>query len=113
VVFGTPTDVILPGDYDGDNKTDFAVVRSSGGQILWSILPSSGGPYTATFFGLSATDFPAVGDYDGDGKSDIAIWRPNIDPTQNFFYVNKSTGGLQTFEWGQNGDYPVANYNNH
>ncbi len=112
-VFGTPTDVLLPGDYDGDGKTDLATVRGSGGQILWSILPSGGGPYTSTFFGNSATDFPTQGDYDGDGKTDIAVWRPDVNPTNNLFYVNKSTGGLQTFEWGQNGDYPVANYNNH
>ncbi len=112
-VFGTPTDVLLPGDYDGDGKTDLATVRGSGGQILWSILPSGGGPYTSTFFGNSATDFPTQGDYDGDGKTDIAVWRPDVNPTNNLFYVNKSTGGLQTFEWGQNGDYPVANYNSH
>ena len=111
--FGTPTDVIVPGDYDGDGKTDVAVIRGSGGQILWFYLPSSGGSYVTTAWGASATDFPVQGDYDGDGKTDQAVWRPNADPTQNFFYVNKSSGGLLAIEWGQNGDYPVANYNSH
>ena len=113
VVFGTPTDVIVPGDYDGDGRTDIATVRGISGQIHWFVLPSSGGSYTQTPFGLSATDYVTQGDYDGDGKTDIAIWRPDADPFSNYFWVNKSTGGVQQFEWGQNGDYPVANYNTH
>jgi subtilisin-like proprotein convertase family protein len=112
-VFGTPTDVIVPGDYDGDGKNDLAVTRGISTQLHWFILPSSGGSYTETIWGDSGTDYQAQGDYDGDGKTDMAVWRPNLDPLQNYFFVNKSTGGLQTFEWGQNGDYPVANYNTH
>ncbi|HMJ09681.1 MAG TPA: VCBS repeat-containing protein, partial [Pyrinomonadaceae bacterium] len=112
--FGTPSDVIVPGDYDGDGKTDYATIRGSGGQILWFYLPSSGGSYVTVVFGNSATDIPVQGDYDGDGKTDQAIWRPNVDPTQNYYYVNRSNGsGLQTAEWGQDGDYPTANYNTH
>ncbi|MBS1768147.1 MAG: FG-GAP repeat protein, partial [Acidobacteria bacterium] len=62
----------------------------------------------------SATDFPTQGDFDGDGKTDLAVWRPNADPTQNYFYVRTSSGGaLAQTEWGQNGDYPVNNYNAH
>jgi hypothetical protein len=114
LVFGTPTDVVLPGDYDGDGKTDLCVIRGVSGQILWWVHPSSGGADLPTFWGNSATDFPTQGDYDGDGKTDHAIWRPNADPTQNFFFIRQSSsGGLVTFEWGQNGDYPVANYNAH
>jgi hypothetical protein len=112
-VFGTPTDVVVPGDYDGDGKTDIATIRGSGGQILWWYRPSGGGADIPTFFGLSATDFPSQGDYDGDGKTDVAIWRPNADPFQNFFHFLGSTGGYAVGEWGQNGDYPVANYNAH
>ena len=113
VVFGTPTDVVVPGDYDGDGKTDIATVRGSGGQIFWFVLPSLGGPFTTTRWGSSATDFMAQGDYDGDGKTDFAVWRPNADPTQNFFFILGSTAGGSQFEWGQNGDYPTANYNSH
>lgn len=116
LVFGTPTDVIVPGDYDGDGKTDIATIRGIGGNINWFVRPSSTGVVTATpfaIFGTSATDFVAQGDYDGDGKTDVAIWRPNADPTQNFFYALGSTAGVSKFEWGANGDYPVANYNSH
>jgi len=111
-IFGTPTDRIVPGDYDGDAKTDIATTRSISGQINWFYMPSSGGPaYVQVPFGNPISDFTVQGDYDGDGKTDIAIWR--IEAAQCHFYVNKSTGGLLVFQWGFNGDYPVANYNTH
>jgi len=113
-VFGTPTDVVVPGDYDGDGKTDLATVRGIGGSIVWFWRPSAGGADQQVIFGVSATDFPTQGDYDGDGKTDQAIWRPNADPAQNYFWSRNSTNGAATaVEFGQNGDYPVANYNAH
>ena len=115
IIFGTSSDLILPGDYDGDGKTDIAVARGSGGNIIWFYRRSSDAASVGPIaFGLSATDFPTQGDYDGDGKTDISVWRPNADATQTFFWVrNSSTSAVSTFEWGQQGDYPVANYNSH
>jgi proprotein convertase P-domain-containing protein len=114
LVFGTPTDQVVPGDYDGDGKYDIATVRGSGGQLLWNILNSGAGTTSSFVWGLSATDFPTKGEWDGDGKTDIAVWRPNGDPTMNFFYwIRSSDGAFAQAEWGQNGDYPVANYNAH
>ena len=116
VLWGTSSDLILPGDYDGDGKDDFAVARGSGGQIVWSVLGRNNNNiiHYGQPWGLSATDFPVQGDYDGDGKIDIAVWRPNADVQQNFFYVRRSSNAtLLTQEWGQQGDYPVANYNSH
>ncbi|QYO65729.1 FG-GAP repeat domain-containing protein [Leptolyngbya sp. 7M] len=113
VVFGTPTDLIVPGDYDGDGKMDIAVLRASGGQILWFVRPSSTGEVSATpfaIFGNSATDFPTAGDYDGDGKTDPAIWRPSPTPGESRFWVRQSTGSVITSAFGQQGDYPVANF---
>ena len=115
IVWGTPTDVVVPGDYDGDGKTDIATVRGSGGAIQWWIRSSVSPPANPLpiTFGVSATDFPTQGDYDGDGDVEPAIWRPNADPTMNFFYSLNSGGGATLQEWGQNGDYPVANFNSH
>jgi hypothetical protein len=112
--FGTPTDVVVPGYYDADCKTDIAVIRGISGQIGWYIRNSTSGSTSAYIFGNSATDFPTQGDYDGDGKTDIAVWRPNADPALDFFYWVRSIDGVTgSVEWGQNGDYPVANFNAH
>src|SRR5262249_19359222 len=84
-IFGTPTDVIVPGYYDADCKTDIATIRGVSGSIQWNILNSTTGTYTFYTFGSSATDFPTQGDWDGDGKTDIGVWRPNADPSMDFF----------------------------
>ncbi len=114
--WGTPNDVIVPGDYDGDGKTDYAVVRGSGGQLIWSYYSSQTNSPGAvnTAWGLSATDFPTQGDYDGDGRTDFAIWRPSAAAGQSAFWIrNVATSAVSTQPFGQNGDYPVANYNAH
>ena len=44
-VFGAGTDIPVPGDYDGDQKSDPAVYRPGTG--VWSVL-TSGSNYTTT-----------------------------------------------------------------
>jgi hypothetical protein len=117
--YGLSSDFIVPGDYDGDGRDDIAVSRNAdfgaGIHKYFFILQSNGGgsPYVPVQWGIPG-DLICQGDYDGDGKTDIAIWRSNPDPTQNYFWVRKSSdGGLIVFEWGQSGDYPVNNWNVH
>lgn len=116
-------DLIVPGDYDGDGKTDIAVVRGVGANFNWYVRRSSNpaaDPLFATF-GLSASDFPVQGDYDGDGITDVATWRPStVDPPGSNFFVLGSSSGYKTYRWGLcqagppvNCDIPTAFYNTH
>ncbi|MDW8305422.1 MAG: VCBS repeat-containing protein, partial [Acidobacteriota bacterium] len=110
--WGLGTDTLVPGDYDGDARTDLCVRRTISGVDFYFIL--LGGLSTQATFqwgSSSAGDISVPGDYDGDGATDIAIWRPNPDPTQNFFFVRRSSNGtLLAFEWGQQGDGLPASF---
>ncbi len=90
----------MPGDFDGDGKSDATVFRPSTG--IWYLWNSSRG---SAFFqwGLEG-DIPVPGDYDGDGVSDIAVFRPST----GIWYIRYSSTGSSAFlQWGMNGDVPM------
>ena len=79
--WGSVGDTLIPGDYDGDNKTDTAVFRPSdtAGVADFYILNSDGFTVSGLEWGLTG-DIPVVADYDGDGISDERFSVPPIIP---------------------------------
>ena len=106
-----------PVDFNGDGKTDFVVVRNtgggSGGQVTWFWnLNGSAAPTAASAWGISTDKFVS-GDYDGDGKDDIAVWRPGAATVAAFYILNSATSTLRQEAFGQAGDDAsvVGDYN--
>ena len=106
-----------PVDFNGDGKTDFVVVRNtgggSGGQVTWFWnLNGSAAPTAASAWGISTDKFVS-GDYDGDGKDDIAVWRPGAATVAAFYILNSATSTLRQEAFGQTGDDAsvVGDYN--
>jgi hypothetical protein len=100
--FGASTDKPVVGDYNGDGKADYAVIRRSGGVTTWYILYTGTSTFAASSWGTD-TDIPVPGDYDGDRKNDLAVWRP----ATGTWYVFKSGGGIIGAQFGADGDVPV------
>jgi hypothetical protein len=102
-------------DFNGDGKTDFAVVRNTGGgpggQITWFINLNGTNTTYGSAWGIATDTFVPV-DYDGDGKTDIAVWRAisSGQPSGNaFFYILQSqTNTVRVEDFGQVGDDPTV-----
>jgi len=88
-----------PLDFDGDGKTDYAVVRSVSGTLGWYIQRSTLG-FAGQAFG-SSFDSLVPGDYDGDLQWDIAVWRSGT-----FYLLSSVTGTLRSVPFGAPGDDP-------
>jgi len=97
--FGLGTDKLVPADYDGDRKSDFAVFRDG----TWYILQSQTNTVRSVNWG-SGTDVPVPGDYDGDGKADVAVFRAS---DSNWYIVRSGSNTSQAVTFGASTDQPV------
>ena len=87
-------------DYDGDQKADVSVFRSS--ENRWYVLRSSDSAIYQPFFG-AAGDIPVPADYDGDQKTDVAIYRPS---NGQWWYLSSIDGSQVLNPFGSAGDIP-------
>lgn len=112
VQWGLGTDYAIPrADFDGDGRTDIGVARinaSTGDYEVYTLERDGGGTGASPIIwgNDNLNDEPAIGDYDGDGKTDMVVWRPS----NGVFYILKSTGGFQGFQFGANGDIATAGW---
>jgi uncharacterized delta-60 repeat protein len=98
--WGLDADVSTGGDYDGDNKSDYAIFRNG----LWHIRKNSNGE--SLYFNWGQTgDKPVPADYDYDGITDVAIYRPS---TGVWWVLNSSDFTYTAVQFGIGEDKPVA-----
>ncbi len=96
MAFGIPNgrDIPVPGDFDGDGKTDIAVFDPPSATFFESF--SGGGAKVFQFGVPNGRGLPVAGDFDGDGKTDTAVY----DPLGSVFYIAYSGGGAKRYPFG-------------
>lgn len=86
-------------DFDGDGRSDIAIVREDSTHKVWHI-DGSTESYRSQEFG-NRDDQAAPADYDGDGKTDVAIFRGS---QQKFYCLKSSDGTVAVTQIGQSND---------
>lgn len=122
--FGNSSDFIVAGHSVGSEVTDLAVSRNANpgtGTVKYFFprdMETGAGDAANLATGIvvgAPGDFITQGDYDGDGVTDYAVWRSSATPGQSKFVIRRSTAPAPLLEvpFGQQGDYPVNNWDVH
>ena len=108
VPWGTVDDGPVPGDYDGDGKLDYTVVRRSAIGLTWYILNSRTFTWRSVVFGFPGGDtFPGA-DFTGDGRDEL-VFTANVNGNFTYYIGDAVTGALVLVgPWG-NGGNGIAN----
>jgi hypothetical protein len=109
---GTGAAFGVPGDYDGDGKTDVGVTLTEGTQIAWyyasTLNPTQNRFMTRRAWGPSTGRVQSQGDFDGDGKTDVGVY---ITTAPQAFWA-LTPGGVMILPWGNSAsDFPITGYN--
>ena len=113
-ITGKPGDIPVPGDWNGDNKTEMAVFRDNhtwyidyNGNGVWDAAVGGDRIYTMGQPG----DIPLPGDWNGDTMSEMGVFRPS----NHLFYLDFNGNGVwdgspidNRYDFGSNGDIPVS-----
>lgn len=105
---GTTPDA--PVDFNGDGRTDFVVVRNTGGgpsgQLTWYYAQNGGSATAVVNWGLNS-DWIVTEDFDGDLKDDVTIWRPGPAGQAAFYILLSASNTVRIEQFGQTGDIPT------
>ncbi len=104
----TGDNLLAEGDYDGDGKVDFTVVRrdATTGNLTWFILSSSTNTQKAIQFGTTPSIFNFFAtegaDFTGDGRDELVLFTINATTGDYTFYIgDANTGaGISTLSYG-------------
>jgi lysophospholipase L1-like esterase len=90
--------VPVPGDYDGDGRTDFAVYYRDGGS--WYVLSANGQALAAPFNWGWNKSWPVPADYDGDGKTEPAVYHRESGTWYIGRLNDRQAVGIVPWGWG-------------